>query len=146
VGVRTLTLIAVPSDQSRVSMTDPSAPLMALNASNIICAASTSSFRNWSRSPRELSRLPNSALAVDGARRLLPDENIAAAVPLRCIGDCTRCAYRRHFGRVASVRLSVARSRRNELPNWSFAIWQSGAGLRVGRLSFFESSRRDSLH
>ena len=97
-GVRTLTLIAVPSDQSRVSMTDPSAPLMALNASNIICAASTSSFRNWSRSPRELSRLPNSALAVDGARRLLPDENIAAAVPLRCIGDCTRCAYRRHFG------------------------------------------------
>jgi hypothetical protein len=100
VGVRTLTLIAVPSDQSRVSMTDPSAPLMALNASNIICAASTSSFRNWSRSPRELSRLPNSALAVDGARRLLPDENIAAAVPLRWIGDCTRCAYRRHFGRL----------------------------------------------
>lgn len=99
-GVRTLTLIAVPSDQSRVSMTDPSAPLMALNASNIICAASTSSFRNWSRSPRELSRLPNSALAVDGARRLLPDENIAAAVPLRWIGDCTRCAYRRHFGRL----------------------------------------------
>ena len=68
--------------------------------------------------------MPNSALAVDGARRLLPDENIAAAVPLRWIGDCTRCAYRRHFGRVASVRLSVARSRRNELPNWSFAIWQ----------------------
>ena len=104
-----MTLIAVPSDQSRVSMTDPSAPLMALNASYIICAASTSSLRNWSRPPREFSRLPNSAFAVEGARRLLPDENIAIAVPLRCVGDCARCVRGRRFGSVDLARHSVAR-------------------------------------